>query len=147
MFRLLGILFTVLLAIATAVVVWPQLFHLEQTFPFAQIVAARGVVLAAFLVVAVLSLLLLLAKPLRGFAASVLIVALLGAAATGAIGYLRGFGADTLPEPTESSIRVLTWNTAGDEVSADEIAQQILDRGADVVALPRRRRRSVSRSP
>ena len=65
MFRLLGILFTVLFAIATAVVVWPQFFHLEQTFPFAQIVAARGVVLAAFLVIAALSLLLLLAKPLR----------------------------------------------------------------------------------
>ncbi|WP_311257752.1 endonuclease/exonuclease/phosphatase family protein [Microbacterium sp. WCS2018Hpa-9] len=136
MFRLLGILFTVLLAIATAVVVWPQFFRLEQTFPFAQIVAARGVVLAAFLVIAALSLLLLLAKPLRGFAASVLIVALLGAGATGAIGVVRGFGADTLPEATDSSIRVLTWNTAGDEVSAEEIAREILDRGADIVALP-----------
>ena len=73
MLRLLGILFTVLLAIATAVVVWPQFFRLEQTYPFAQLVAARGLVLAGFLAVAVLALLLLLARPLRGFAASVLI--------------------------------------------------------------------------
>ncbi len=136
MLRLLGILFTVLLAIATAVVVWPQFFHLEQTYPFAQIVAARGVVLVAFLGVAVVALLLLLARPLRGFAASVLIVALLGAGATGAVGLSRGFGGDTLPAATDTSLRVLTWNTAGDVVSAEQIAQQILAQDADIVALP-----------
>lgn len=136
MLRLLGILFTVLLAMATAVVVWPQFFHLEQTYPFAQIVAARGVMLAAFLIVSVVALLLLFVRPLRGFAASVAIVALLGAGATGAVGLARGFGGDSLPAETETSIRVLTWNTAGDEVSAEQIAQQIVERGADIVALP-----------
>nr|WP_201469324.1 endonuclease/exonuclease/phosphatase family protein [Microbacterium hydrocarbonoxydans] len=136
MLRLLGILVTVLLAIATAIVVWPQFFHLEQTYPFAQIVAARGVVLAAFLVISVLALLLLFARPLRGFAASVLIVALLGAGATGVIGMQRGFGTGALPAATDTSVRVLSWNTAGDKVSAPQIAQQILDQGADIVALP-----------
>jgi endonuclease/exonuclease/phosphatase (EEP) superfamily protein YafD len=136
MLRLLGILVTVLLAIGAAVVVWPQFFHLEQTFPFAQVVAARGVVLGAFLVLAVIALLLVLIRPLRGFAASVLIVALLGAGATGAIGAVRGFGGDTLPSPTDSSVRVLSWNTAGEAVPADVIARQILDQSADIVALP-----------
>ena len=136
MLRLLGVLFTVLLAIATAIVVWPQFFHLEQTYPFAQLVSVRGPVLAGFLVVAVLALLLLLARPLRGFAASVLIVALLGAGAVGAIGAMRGFGAAALPEKSEGSVRVLTWNTAGEAVSAEHIAQQILEQGADIVALP-----------
>ncbi|WP_309103202.1 endonuclease/exonuclease/phosphatase family protein [Microbacterium sp.] len=136
MLRLLGILFTVLLAIGTAVVVWPQFFHLEQTYPFTQLVAVRGLVLAGFLVVAVLALLLLIARPLRGFAASVLIVALLGAAATGAIGATRGFGASSLPATTESSIRVMTWNTAGEAVAAEEIASRILEQEADVVSLP-----------
>jgi endonuclease/exonuclease/phosphatase (EEP) superfamily protein YafD len=136
MLRLLGILFTVLLAIATAIVVWPQFFRLEQTYPFAQLVAARGAVLGAFLVLAALSLLLLFSKTMRGFAASVLLVALLGAGATALIGVNRGFGSDTLPEATDSSIRVLSWNTAGEAVPADTIAQQILDSGADIVALP-----------
>lgn len=136
MFRLLGILFTVLLAIATAIVVWPQFFHLEQTYPFAQLVSVRGLVLGGFLIIVVLALLLLFARPLRGFAASVLIVALLGASATALIGASRGFGATALPEKTDSSVRVLTWNTAGEAVSADVIAQRILDQGADVVALP-----------
>lgn len=136
MLRLLGILFTLLLAIATAVVVWPQFFRLEQTFPFAQLVSVRGLVLGGFLVLAVLALLLLLARPLRGFAASVLVVALLGAGATGAIGLGRGFGAAGLPEATDSSVRVLTWNTAGEAVPAEQIATEILEQGADIVALP-----------
>jgi endonuclease/exonuclease/phosphatase (EEP) superfamily protein YafD len=136
MLRLLGILFTVLLAIAAAILVWPQFFHLEQTYPFAQLVSVRGLVIGGFLIVAVLALLLLFARPLRGFAASVLIVSLLGAAAVGIVGATRGFGASALPEKTAQSIRVLTWNTAGEAVSAEQIAQEILDQGADIVALP-----------
>lgn len=136
MFRLLGILLTVLFAIATAVVVWPQFFRLEQTYPFAQLVAVRGAVALGFLAVAVLALLLLLARPLRGFAASILIVALIGAGATAAIGAVRGYGADTLPEKGEGSVRVLTWNTAGEAISAEAIAAEILEQDADIVALP-----------
>ena len=136
MLRLLGILFTVLLAIATAIAVWPQFFHLEQTYPFAQVVAARGAVLGALLLLALLAMLLMFSKTLRGFAASVLIVALLGAAATALIGVNRGFGRNTLPEATDTSIRVLSWNTAGEVVSAETIAQEVVDSGADIVALP-----------
>lgn len=136
MFRLLGILVTVLFAIATAIVVWPQFFHLEQTFPFAQLIAVRGAVLVGFLAIAVLALLLLFARPLRGFAASILIIVLLGAAATAAIGAVRGFGTGTLPDKTDSSIRVLTWNTAGEAVSAETVAETILSQQVDVVSLP-----------
>lgn len=136
MFRLLGILLTVLFAIATAIVVWPQFFHLEQTFPFAQLVAVRGAVLAGLLAIAVLSLLLLFARPLRGFAASILIVALIGSAAIAGIGALRGFGTGELPAKNEASVRVLTWNTAGEAVSAETVADAILTQEVDVVALP-----------
>ncbi|MFB7251840.1 endonuclease/exonuclease/phosphatase family protein [Microbacterium sp. NPDC056234] len=136
MFRVLGILLTVLFAMATAVVVWPQFFRLEQTYPFAQLVAVRGAVAAAFGVVAVISLLLLFARPLRGFAASILIVAVIGAGATAAIGAVRGLGVDALPEKTDGSVRVLTWNTAGEAIPADDIAAEILAQDADIVALP-----------
>ncbi|MGL3149782.1 endonuclease/exonuclease/phosphatase family protein [Microbacterium sp. A82] len=136
MFRLLGILITVLFAIATAIVVWPQFFHLEQVYPFAQLVAVRGAVVVAFLVIAVVSLLLLFARPLRGFAASILIIALLGAGATAGIGAVRGFGTGELPEKTADSVRVLTWNTAGEAVSAEKIAETILSQQVDVVTLP-----------
>ena len=136
MFRLLGILITVLFAIATAIVVWPQFFGMEQVFPFAQLVAVRGVVAVGFGAVAVLALLLLLAKPLRGFAASILIVALIGAGASAGIGFLRGVGPEPMPEKADGSVRVLTWNTAGEAVSAEVIAEEILASDADIVTLP-----------
>ncbi|QTV79822.1 endonuclease/exonuclease/phosphatase family protein [Microbacterium sp. NIBRBAC000506063] len=136
MFRLLGVLLTVLFAIATAIVVWPQFFRVEQLFPVAQLVAMRGVLIAGYLALAVLMLLLLLARPLRGFAASILVVALLGALAHGTVLYLRGVGPGALPEKSDGSIRVMTWNTNGEAVSAAEIAATIVEQDADVVALP-----------
>lgn len=136
MLRLVGILISVLFAIATAVLVWPQFFRLEDTFPIAQIIASRALVLGAFLVIAVLALLLMPARPVRGFAASVLIIALLGAGATAAVGGVRGIGTGTLPEKTDDALRVLTWNTNGAAVPADRIAQVIDEQQADVVALP-----------
>jgi len=136
MLRLVGILITVLFAIATVVLVWPQFFQLETVFPIAQIVASRAVLFGALLGVVVLALLLLLARPLRGFAASILIVALVGAAAIGGIGALRGFGTGSLPEKTDAALRVLTWNTQGAAVSAEQIAAVITEQQADVVALP-----------
>ncbi len=136
MFRLIGILLTVLFAIATAIVTWPQFFHLEQTFPLTQIVASRGVLVLAFGAILVLALLLLIARPLRGFAASIAIVALIGAGASAAIGAVRGIEPSGLPEKTSTSVRVLAWNTAGEAVSADEIARTIMAQQADIVALP-----------
>ncbi|WP_309067052.1 endonuclease/exonuclease/phosphatase family protein [Microbacterium sp.] len=136
MLRLVGILVTVLFAIATAVLVWPQFFKLETTFPIAQIVSARTVLVAGFLVIAVLAALLALSKRMRGFAASVLVIALVGAGAGAAIGALRGFGTGSLPDKTETAIRVMTWNTEGAAVSAERIAATVAEQQADIVALP-----------
>ncbi|MGB4135193.1 MAG: endonuclease/exonuclease/phosphatase family protein [Microbacterium sp.] len=136
MLRLLGILVTVLYAIAAAVTVWPQFFHLERTFPFAQLVSFRGAMLAGFLALALLAALFALIRPLRGFAASILIVSLLAAGATGLIGFTRGFGAGGLPEKADTSIRVMTWNTNGEAASAEVIARTALEQQADIVTLP-----------
>ncbi|GAA5150834.1 hypothetical protein GCM10025768_16410 [Microbacterium pseudoresistens] len=136
MFRLLGVLVTVLFAIGTAIVTWPQFFHLEQTFPVTQLVASRGLLVLGYLAVFVLALLLLFARPLRGFAASIAIVALLGAGASIAVSMMRGVDAGALPDKSEGSVRVLSWNTSGEAVTADEIARTILDEGADIVTLP-----------
>lgn len=136
MLRLAGVLVTVLFAIATAVLVWPQFFRLEDTFPFAQVIASRALVLGTFLVVMLLALLLLIARPMRGFAASILIVALLGASITGLIGGLRGLGTGSLPEKTDTALRVLTWNTNGAAVSAERVAQVITEQEVDIVTLP-----------
>jgi len=134
--RLFGILLTVAAAIATAIVTWPQFFRLEQTFPIAQIVSLRGVVVIAFAAAFIVGLLLALARPLRAFAGALAVIALVGALANGGILLARGVGTGTLPPVTDSSIRVMTWNTAGSATDAQLIAQTAVAMRADVVALP-----------
>ena len=76
-FRLLGALISVLFAIAVAVITWPQFFRLEHTFPIAQLVALRGVVIASLLLIALVFLLLAIAKPLRAFSFAMAVIAVL----------------------------------------------------------------------
>lgn len=136
MFRLVGILTTVLFTIAAAVLTWPQFFRVERMYPVAQIVSMRGVLVLAFAAILLLALLLALARPLRGFAASLAIVSLLAGGANAAILVVRGTGTDSLPEPTETSVRVMTWNTAGSATDPDLIARTAVAMDADIVALP-----------
>jgi endonuclease/exonuclease/phosphatase (EEP) superfamily protein YafD len=134
--RLVGILATVLCAVAAAILTWPQFFHLERTYPLAQIVSFRSLVLVGFAAVLVLALLLAIARPLRGFAAALAIIAVVAGAANAGILLSRGIGSDTLPAKGSDSIRVMTWNTAGAATSADDIARTAVAMDADVVTLP-----------
>src|SRR5690606_38887258 len=109
-----GILATVLCAIGAAVLTWPGFFRLERVYPIAQLVSFRGVLTAAFVVALVITLLLAIARPVRGFALALAVVAGVGAVANGGILVSRGgTGTDALPAKTDSAVRVMTWNTAG----------------------------------
>ncbi|GAA1676936.1 endonuclease/exonuclease/phosphatase family protein [Microbacterium lacus] len=136
MLRLLGILATVIFAIAAAILTWPAFFRLERTFPIAQIVSFRGLLAVAFAVIAVVALLLAIARPLRALALSVAVIALVGAVGNAAVLTSRGTGTDALPAKTENTIRVMTWNTAGSATSADTVAQIAVAMDADIVTLP-----------
>lgn len=136
MLRLFGVLVTVVLAIAAAIATWPQFFRLERTFPFAQIVSLRGVMLLAFLALAALALLLCLARRARAFAGSILVISLLAASANVAIIASRGVGSSTLPAKTDDSLRVMTWNTAGAATDPAVIARTAVSMEADIVSLP-----------
>ena len=136
MLRLLGILVTVVAAIAAAIITWPQFFRLERTFPIAQIVSLRGAVVVACLAVALLALLLCLVRPLRAFAGSIVVIALVAGVLNAGILVSRGLGEATLPEKTEAAIRVMTWNTAGAATDAETIAKTAVAMQADIVALP-----------
>lgn len=136
MWRLLGILVTLIIAMGAAVATWPQFFRLERTMPFAQIVALRGVMVLACAAVAVLMLLLCFVRPLRAFAASVLVVAVAAGAVNAGIIASRGAGQSSLPAPTADSIRVMTWNTAGEATAPATIAKTAVAMQADIVALP-----------
>jgi len=134
--RLLGILFTVLCAMGAAVLTFPGFFRVERVFPIVQIVSFRGVLALAFAIVAVIALLLALARPLRALALSLAILAGIAAATNGVILVSRGLGVEQLPDKTESSVRVLTWNTAGPATSPDTIARLAVAMDADIVTLP-----------
>ncbi|MGB4779910.1 endonuclease/exonuclease/phosphatase family protein [Microbacterium sp.] len=136
MLRLLGILVTVVAAIAAAIVTWPQFFRLERTYPIAQIVSLRGIVVCVFAAVLLVALLLCASRRMRAFAGAIVVIALVAGGANAGILFLRGTGPGSLPEQTESSIRVMTWNTAGDATDAHLIAQTAIAMQADVVALP-----------
>jgi endonuclease/exonuclease/phosphatase (EEP) superfamily protein YafD len=134
--RLLGFLVAVLCILAAAVLTWPQLFHVERMFPIAQVIAFRGPLTVAFAVLAVAALLLAMARPLRAPALTVALIAFAAASVNGGILVSRGLGNDTLPEKTDRSVRVLTWNTAGSATTADAIAQIAVAMKADIVTLP-----------
>lgn len=136
MLRLLGILGAVIFAIAAAVLTWPAFFRLERTFPVAQIVSFRGLLAVGFAVLVVVSLLFAIARPLRGVALSVALIAAVATIANIAVVAGRGVGTETLPAKTESSIRVMTWNTAGEATAPETVAQIAVAMDADIVTLP-----------
>jgi len=134
--RLLGVLATVICAIAAAVLTWPAFFRVERTFPMAQIVSFRGILAVAFAALLVVALLLAIARPLRGFALSIALIAAIAMVANVAIVATRGVGTETLPAKTDGSIRVMTWNTAGEATSPETVAQIAVAMEADIVTLP-----------
>lgn len=137
MLRLFGILVTILFAIGAAILTWPSFFRLERTFPIAQIVSFRPLVVLAFVAILAIALLLAIARPIRGFALSIAAVCAIAAVAGTVIVVNRGTGAEALPDKQDDSVRVMTWNTAGGAAtSAEAIAQMAVEMQADVVALP-----------
>lgn len=136
MLRLLGILITVLCAIAAAVLTWPDFFRVSDNAPFAQLVSFRGLLVVGFAISAVIALLLVLIRPIRAFALSLALIAGIATIANGAIIGLRGLGSEELPAKTEESIRVMTWNTAGPATTADEVAKIAVAMEVDIVTLP-----------
>jgi endonuclease/exonuclease/phosphatase (EEP) superfamily protein YafD len=134
--RLLGILVAALCAATAAILTWPQFFHLERAFPIAQIMSFRGLVVVGFAVVLVVALLMMIARPIRAFAAALAIIAVAAGAVNAGVLLSRGIGSDGLPEKGPSSIRVMTWNTAGSATSPQDIARTAVAMDADVVTLP-----------
>ncbi|MEU1970167.1 endonuclease/exonuclease/phosphatase family protein [Microbacterium sp. NPDC019599] len=136
MLRLLGILVTVLSAVAAAVLTWPSFFRVEGVFPIAQMIAFRTLLLAGFGAAAAVLLLVSLIRPLRPVALALAVVAIAATAANAVVVVSRGLGTESLPQKSEDSIRVMTWNTAGEATSANSVAQIAVAMDADIVTLP-----------
>lgn len=136
MLRVLGVIFAVLCAIVAALLTWPSFFRVEQLYPVVQVIAFRSMVLIGLAALALFVLLLALIRPIRAVALSIAAIAVMAVGANAVILVSRGLGTDTLPEKTPQSVRVMTWNTAGDATSPTSIAQIAVAMDADIVTLP-----------
>lgn len=137
MTRFLAALLILLAAALAIVLAWPQLFGLALLPGVAQVVALRGLGVVVGIVLAVaLTLLALLSTGARRLAASLAVIALVFGLVNLAVLSTRGAGSNGFETTASGDVRVLTWNTLGDEPGAATIAQLILDTEADVVALP-----------
>jgi len=135
--RLLPAVVTLGIAVALLIFAWPQLFSLATAPVVAQVVALRGLAIAAALVAVIaFTLIALLAPAVRGFLASLAVVLLAFCAINAAVLATRGFGNLGFETPTDSTVTVLSWNTLGDAPGSAVIAELALAAEADVVALP-----------
>lgn len=137
--RLLAALVTLVAAVCLLVAGWPQLFGLAQAPIIAQIVSARGALLAGTTLTALVLVVAALAfRPARRFfgvlAALCIGFALVNAFVLGT----RGFGnpADAADAASSEGVTVLTWNTLGDAPGPEVIAALAVEQQADVLALP-----------
>lgn len=132
----------VLAALAVGVLVtWPQFLDLERTMPFAQLLVSRVALAAlALATIVLLGLVALVARPLRGLAGGLCIVLVLVAGANVGIALMRGVGSfdgdDRTAAVTEGEVAVLSWNTAGDGVAPEIVADTAQKRGAAIIVLP-----------
>lgn len=134
--RLFGLIVVLVVAAGAAVLTWPSAFGLERTLPLAQIISFRAPLAAVFVALTLLLLLFALIRPLRALALALAMVLGVAGGINVAVMTQRGLGSETLPAKTETSLRVMTWNTAGSATSAETIAQFAVGMQADVVTLP-----------
>lgn len=134
--RLLAFLFVIVVAVALAILAWPQVFGLATAPIVAQAVSLRGLgVAVAIVLVLAMTLIALVATPTRRFAASIAILLLAFCAVNTVVLATRGFGNLGFESATDSSVTVLAWNTLGDAPGPDVIAELAIDTGAEVIAL------------
>ncbi|CAN5284437.1 hypothetical protein BH09ACT6_BH09ACT6_21490 [soil metagenome] len=147
--RIASAVVVVAVAAALALVGWPQVFGLEHTIGFAQLVAFRALFVVGA-TPATLALIIVIAALRRrhpAIVALLVIVALFGVANTGLLA-VRGWSPSPASTPASTpaaapsnsprgtTITVLTWNTLGGAVDAQTIAQLALAVKADVITLP-----------
>lgn len=134
--RIVALVIALLAAAATLVITFPHLARLERSYPFAQLVAARLSLAAVFAGLAVLALLLCSLRLTRAIGVVLLLVFGAGAAGNAWVAHTRGFEASELPPVTDTSVRVMAWNTAGEATTPDQVAQIAVGMAADIVSLP-----------
>lgn len=132
-----------LIAIAAILLVaaWPTLFGLTLAPYVAQLVALRSLVAVAALASAgVLLIVALASRRARRFTGALAVMLIAFAGVNVAVQATRGFGGPPVPETAaDGEWTVIAWNTLGEAVEPDLIANLVIDEQADVIVLPETR--------
>ncbi|TAL40831.1 MAG: endonuclease/exonuclease/phosphatase family protein [Salinibacterium sp.] len=116
---------------------WPQLFGLGRSTFIAQVVSMRALAVTVGLIIVVaLTLIALISRSTRRFAASIALIALIFCGVSAAVLATRGFGGSGFDTEGPNDIRVLSWNTLGEAIPPEAIAALAQESDADIVTLP-----------
>lgn len=135
--RFIAALFLIALVLGGTLATWPQLADLELTSPWLQIVSMRGLGAAIALFFAMVFVLVRAgASQRRGYLSALTFICFAFAAVNVGILFVRGVFPGELPSPQSEQIRVVSWNTLGDKVALESLAD-VADRShAEVIVLP-----------
>lgn len=127
-----------LITLALAVVLFaPQVVGLQRAIFVAQAISFRGpIVIGATILLLLILIAIAASRGARRLLGGVAVVLTLFVVASVVLVGSRGIGNPSLPEASDDDIRVLSWNTRGDEPGSPAIAQLALEVDADVIALP-----------
>jgi endonuclease/exonuclease/phosphatase (EEP) superfamily protein YafD len=135
--RLVATLAALVLAAALVLVAWPEALGLQRAPVAALAVSFRGAAaVAAAGVAVVLTAVGLVSHRLRRGLGVLALLLLAFAVAEGGILLSRGIGAPDVPVAQRNDVTVLSWNTLGDSVPAQVIADVATQNHATVLALP-----------
>jgi endonuclease/exonuclease/phosphatase (EEP) superfamily protein YafD len=134
---IIGGLLAVAVLACGGLLIWPQAVGLQRTLPFTQLVSFRlvGLLCLAAALVLVLILLLVSRQARALFGATAIVLTALLVAGSG-IYLVRGVATVVPASNADDAIRVLSWNTLGNEPGSPTIAQLAIEHEADVVMLP-----------
>lgn len=131
---------TVLAALLAVVVVWPQTFGLAGAYGPAQLVALRGLTVAAGgCAVVGVAVLALVVRPARWPLAAVAGVIAAATVVSAGVVWSRGVWTDRVSTASAAAgdeVTVLAFNTLYDGARPAAVASLVVEYGADVVVLP-----------
>lgn len=135
--RVLSAFVIVALGVVLLLAAWPQLVGIQREAGVVQATSMRGLLTAvALLVVVLFTLIALVSASLRRFAGAIALLVLVFAGIQLAVLSTRGVGDGAFETKAENDLTVLTWNTLGENPSAETVAQLIVEQDADIVVLP-----------
>lgn len=146
--RFFGSLLILVTAALALVMVWPQLFFLEQLPYISQLISFRALsVAAAVIIILALAVLAIAFARIRKVAGALSLVLIVMAGFQLLVLNNWGWNHPVTATETEKSsdLTILSWNTLGDEPGEDTVAQLAINSDAKIIVLPESSRESTER--